>query len=201
MYCHYHFFNSNSILDTLANIAQIATAVVAFLALNTWKEKMKGGGKYEVAKNLLIGTKKLLEMIQKSVRSPSLHPKEAGKEHTDKNYQYFVYEKRLKDLYDFKRDNFDGFAVEAEVLLGSQIKEKIQKFNNKINELRTFIYLGYGILSGDSVTDEDLWGKMREKIHENRELLWNTQLEDDNYSKDLYKIVEEIEEELNKYIS
>ncbi|MFA6307133.1 MAG: hypothetical protein WC639_04995 [Patescibacteria group bacterium] len=185
----------------IGNLSQVALAIAAFLALNKWKEQMKGGGKYNVAKKLMVSFRKMQEIIEKKVRNPFLHPTEANKNQDDYNWQYFVYQKRFKEMYDYKINNFDEYSIEAEILLGDNVKNIISEFNKKINELSLALQCGYNIYRGDTkYEDERCWQMYSNKIRENQELLWNIEGEKNKYSPELEKIVNELKKELSQYI-
>lgn len=207
MHCYFQLLyllsnaNWESFFNVVGNLSQVAIAIVAFLALDTWKEKMKGGGKYAVARSLLISAIRMQGIIEKKVRNPSLHPAEAEKNQDDHNWQYSVYQKRFKEMYDYKIENFDKYAIEAEVLLGDNVKNIISEFNKKIDELSLALQLGYTMCWDNfGHEDEECWKKLHDKILENRKLLWNVELKDNKYTPELEKIIDKLKKELSQYI-
>lgn len=75
-----------SFFSIFVSLSQIAMPFIAILALNTWKKEMKGGNKYNIAKKLIVGTKKVQKMIQNDVRNPALHPAEDDKNYNEYNW-------------------------------------------------------------------------------------------------------------------
>lgn len=193
--------NCQILLNILADLSQVVVAIVAIVALDKWKEQMKGGGKYVVAKNLLVSARQIQEIIENKVRNPLLHPAEAGKDPDEFNWEYAVYQKRFGEMYSYKIESFDKHAIEAEIVLGESIKPLIKNLNERVDELLIAVRSAYNIFRGrDRLDDKEYKIQFQEKISKSQNLLWNIEKEGKEYTEKLQNAIDNLKKELDQYV-
>ncbi len=172
----------NKALDFFAwgafgHFVQLGLLVVAVIALSIWKRQLHGGNKYQAAFNLLLRARQLQKKIQGELRNPLLQPA-AGDSFDDWNWQKGVYMSRFDSLYDFKNRFYDESALRAEILFGDDIKPLLKGIEDKIIEIRMAYEVAYNTARNKNEYNE-MMRPGKEKIEENKKLLWNYGDKDD----------------------
>lgn len=135
--------------DIVLALAAVSTVYIAYKGIDKWKTELNGKAHFEVGRKLLNATYKLRDDIE-ICRSPmilarefpnnytfSFFDKKATKEEEGNAYNH-IYSNRLKPVYESMKE-YDVIALEAEVLWGESISEKIEALRSCFRELNVSI--------------------------------------------------------------
>lgn len=192
--------------ETISILAPIIALIIAGLGLQTWKRQLCGKSEYDVARKLLIATYKYREAIQ-SVRHPFMDisetpdPPENDPQLSDERRKRYysittAYNKRWDKVTE-ARIEVDTELLEAEVLWGDSIKKIYRNLFSVGKKL--FIDLRHYLnnISPDSSV----------KLNYNNDIIYakligeNEFSEDDKFTNDLIKSINNIEKELKTHLN
>lgn len=191
------------IKDTLTFVLTISGAVIASVGLATWKKQIKGTKAFDTAYNLNYSILKLREAI-KDVRNPAIWPNESSKakqyikeKHPEKTEEDLVNEAHI-NVYEMRWDKIINASIEmeshllaAEVLWDSEILDLVIPLRKKVNELNIAIR-------------QHFYPELRTK---DPSIIFNTvydqsiEKEEDEFSKDISKIINNVNNYLKEKIS
>lgn len=175
---------SNNLLSLLGFIVSVLTLLVALYALNTWKKQMKGAGKFDVLRQLLLFSNKV-ELSIRKFRQPlvtlSDNSLKAEKEDKNKKYNLIVEEYlQLKNV-----------LLQAKLFIDKDELDKVfNPFEEIIKEIRAAIWLHFEMKDEYSHIDKD-----PERIRENDEIIYDDYIRTKNeFTQRIKKTMSEIEE-------
>ena len=133
--------------DVVLALAAIATVIVAFKGLNTWRRQLHGAAHFEAARGLAKAAYKVREKLQAS-RSPLLSAHEFPPEHHDsaarrspeqeaKGYAY-VYSNRWAPVGEAMQE-FDASVLEADVLWGKPVRDTSDRLRQVVREVNVAV--------------------------------------------------------------
>jgi hypothetical protein len=189
-------------LEVVVALAAVAGVLLAFLALRTWKQEMRGRGEYELARKILTSAKKVQRSIA-YVRGAMMHPGEwvdrPGEVITDpdlarwENTRY-AYEKRMeRPITELQELELLGVEAEAlwDDLLGQPVEDMAQCVRDLAGAIRR--HLRYTFPNTEySYTDE--------QIEAFEAILWEDAEETDRFARRVDSVVAEFEEAMRPYI-
>lgn len=192
--------------DIILSGAAMIAGYVGLKGLGTWRRQLKGNTEYELAKQLLKSVYELREAIS-TVRRPFMQysqepdlPEEKLKALSQKEKQWHsmaqAYQKRWEPVSKAK-SGLDTVLLEAEVVWGQSITEKISPLYGLVGELLWAI--------------EDHLETMNPSVHYEypgadevkkvREIMYaRGSVEKDLYKKHLEEVIGAIQEELKPHI-
>ena len=194
------------IRDMILIGAAIIAGYVGLKGLGTWRRQLKGNTEYKLAKQLLGSVYELREAIV-SVRNPFMQysqepamPEEKLKELSQREREWHAmsqaYQKRWEPVPKAKLA-LDTTLLEAEVVWGRTVVEKVAPLNGLIHELIWAIQDHLEAMN-PNVHHERLGS---EEIKKRREIMYaRGSAEKDAYKKRLEAIITAIEEELKPHI-
>lgn len=192
-----------SISAIITSLAAVATIIIAYFGLQTWKDQLRGKAEYELAKRLLVHIYQLREEIS-FVRNPWQVGKEfenAMKENKiegDRIYNPDIKERTQEAIYGIRWKELSqpltillADKLEAEAVWGSDIVDLMNPIFEKVKQLHAAIgeYLNHLHYSVDGQPDLTLayYSVMSDSSDKNGE---------DTFSDELTKIIEDIQDYL-----
>ncbi len=119
--------------DIIIGLSAVFTAIIAYLGLSTWQDKLKGKSEYQLAKDVLCSVYKVREAF-KHVRGPAIYsyeyPENMRDHHGSLKREYshegtlHVYESRFEKLHEAFGE-LEGKHLEAQVEWGAQFQNVI----------------------------------------------------------------------------
>jgi hypothetical protein len=178
----------------------IAGLVLASIGLSTWKKQLWGKTEYEISKKLLKATYKYREAVS-AVRNPFIPiqempnpPKDHPASTDDKKKSFYgiaaAYENRWNKVSGVRRE-LEAILLEAEVIWGVGIKTKLNHLFSV--EKKLFLNLRRYL---DTINPE-----IDYKMEFDRKIIYLEMTEDDEYTKELYQAINEVEKELKQYLN
>jgi len=200
--------------ENIAFVKDFATTLAAFSAiwfgfngLNTWKRQLQGNNEYVLAKNMLAALYELRGVIDSARNGSQCYYSDLSAEELDKlkqnERQWLIisgtYNKRW-DIIKASEAKLQSNLIEAEVIWGKIILEKIKPLTSLIKELlsamnevciddfnRTF--------NPSERSEED-----RARIKKLKKVLYKDFFEEDEFMNRLEKIILDIENDLKPHI-
>jgi len=193
------------IKDVILTGAAIIAGYVGLKGLSTWRRQLKGNTEYILAKQLLTSIYELREAIA-GVRHPFMQysaepdvPAEKLKELSSREKEWLAkaqaFQKRWEPTAKAK-SVLDTTLLEAEVVWGRNIVEKVAPIDTLVSELRWAIqdYL-------ETTNPNAPYEPIAEEIKERRAIMFaRDSLEKDEYRKRLEAVIADIEDELKPHI-
>lgn len=194
----------SAVKDILLAAAGGATAVVAVLGLQRWRQELHGKAHFDVARSLVRVTYKLRNAIQVA-RSPLIRGNEfpAGSatvsnqkvpEEEAKAYEH-VFTARWEPIWAALQE-FDSQTLEAEALWGATIREKADALRALVRKLsaanESFMA---NVASGgeDFASDRDFGKQIRSEVFETGK--------ENPFSADFASAIQEIANELRAHLA
>ena len=168
-----------------------------------WSRELKGKAEFEGARNLARATYKLRDALR-HCRSPFYSgdefPEETVWDRQDEqgeaSKRAYVYENRFDPVRNAIQE-FDSSVLEAEALWGSKIKAKTDAIRSYAQELYGAMQADVGnkISRGEDFKHDDM---LKKQVQQKVTFLPNDK--DNEFSKLIYKAVEEIEDEMRPHL-
>jgi len=187
----------STIKDVVVTIASAGGIFVAITGLSAWRKQLTGKNEYEVGIRVLRSTYKIRDAIA-ALRNPLItageqaaaiewHSKNASHPAASSDEQrkdeFIIYSYRWNGISAALQD-FDLLRIEAEVLWGAFITERMMELRKSIITLR---------LSLENHL-YDRYESMPGRYKEIQDTIFSIgSMEDNNYSQELQKIVDSIE--------
>ncbi|MGB3700241.1 MAG: hypothetical protein WA997_03135, partial [Anaerolineales bacterium] len=177
---------------------------VAVDGLNTWKNKLKGTTKFELAHRVQTETYKLRDVIgymrnMQLDRERNRSLQEEGIMDIDDPDFGFMIEKAILQSR-WKRvlavlSDYESLSAQAEALLKKEVKENLNAIYGSVRSLNASLdeYLMY---KQKKYHEKDEW---RLVIHTVERAVYASNDEDDEFKKDLEKKIQALEESLDEY--
>lgn len=168
---------------------------LASRGLSTWREQMRGTKEFDASYNLNYSILKLRNAI-KHVRNPAIwntefsraleyakkkYPERIDDIQIEKDSTKYVYEMRWDKIIDAYTE-IESHQLAAEVLWGTEITKKMKLLNDQVNKLKIAI-------------EQYLYPELRTKNLDTIDnIIYNSgsDIEDDNFGKEINKSIEEI---------
>lgn len=192
--------------DVVLTGAALVAGYVGLMGLGAWRRQLKGNTEYDLAKQLLKSVYELREAIA-TVRHPFMQysqepdmPEEKLKELSEKEKQWHAmaqaYQKRWEPVPKAK-SALDTTLLEAEVVWGKNIVEKVSPLNELIGELLWAIQDHLEAMNPNVHYDNP----GAEEIKKRRETMYaRGNVDRDDYKKKLESVIAGIENELKPHI-
>ena len=190
---------STLIKNLVLSGAAITGAIVAVKGLNTWNRQLKGQHEYELSRRILVSLFKFRDVIF-AVRHPAIwqHEMESPPDE-EKRSEGFIrhyglskaYQARWKKVQSEKTD-LHADLLEAEAIWGSELRNPFKKIFDLEHELYSCVLRYLELLNPDTTEESK---EAIQKIHrDKRDIMYdNLSEEPDEYIKDFFAAVEEIE--------
>jgi hypothetical protein len=138
--------------DTITFILTTTGLIIAGMGLSTWRKQIKGSKEFKTSYNLNYSLLRLRNAI-KYVRHPAIwpseqykatqyfkdkYPEKLGVDEEKNPSDGYVYEMRWEKII-HAYEKMEVHLLEAEVLWGSEILEKIKPLKKKVNELNIML--------------------------------------------------------------
>lgn len=181
--------NDPNLTDYITALAAIIGVIFAGIGLTTWKKQLRGTSEYELAKKLMLQVYQLRNALQ-STRHPFLSASEGNKDDTEETWEITAYSKRWESVQKVISD-FDVTSLEAEVVWDDKTKQTKKDLLKLTHDLNFAIYMFVRQKRDKSFADD---------FHRTYEdtIYWTS--DDDQYSKDLNKVVKEYETILKPFL-
>ncbi len=191
--------------DVVLAIAGVITAAVAVIGLQTWSRQLRGTANFEAASALARSTYKLRDQIW-SCRSPVILKNEFPEWYASKvgalqaseklNAYVHVFDARWSSVYESLQE-FDAQTLEAEALLGNEIRKRTDMLRQSLQRLRAAIeaYIDDVGSDGNMFKSDPEFGR---KIQS--EVLRSGQLQNDELSNEIALAIRAIEDELKPHL-
>ena len=193
-----------SISNIVVAVAAVATIVMAVIGLSTWRRALHGRATFETAQRFLKAVYTLRDEIG-YIRAPFIHGSEfppdfdlVRDEQTAQKkaagYAH-VYSNRMRRLRDILAE-FDTTAVEAEVVLGGEFKERARNMRLCVSRLNATVQAFIDNIRDDvAKSDRDFVIKIRKEINAG-----DGANSDDELSQKMHKAFTAIEEAIRPYL-
>lgn len=189
-----------AVKDIVVALAAAGSVGAAWLGLNSWRKQLKVNSEYELSRRLLRAVFKTREAIRQ-LRNPFISAaefegaaKEAGVEIGNRMGDIpsmgAVYDSRWKLVSQAVLD-FQVEVLEAEVLWGSAIKDKVNGLYQCVRDLKAAIFLHFTYMKNASGISAERQLQIEETINER---------EDDEFNKKLQEAITEIENFLKPHL-
>lgn len=194
-----------AVKDGVLALAAVATAVVAFFGLTRWRKELRGKAGFETARALARAVYRLRNEIS-DFRAPIVDGGEFPSSYSSKvkhttaeeaeGWRH-VLSSRWRHVVDAAAD-FDAQTLEAEALLGPEVREKAEALRRCMRELRVAV--------SEFLEDKNRGGEDFENNKEHarkvRSTLWRTGTDDDNeFSKRIAQCIFELERFLKPHLA
>lgn len=190
------------ITDFAVAFASLIAAWVAVSGLSAWRHQLKGKTEYDLAKRILLGLFRYRDAIH-GVRNPVMwgnekpSPPEEKRQHmTRDEIEYYgteqAYQKRW-DRVTEQRASLYPELLEAEVIWGTELDERIKKINRLQGELKNAVRRHLELQ--DPKIDERKKDAIEKYHNKKRDILYDESFEEsDEFSKDMLSEIQSIEE-------
>ena len=191
------------IKDIVTFIFTITGLIIAGIGLSTWKKQIKGNKEFETGYNLHYSVLKLRDAI-KHVRNPAIWPSESNKaaiyskekhpnkseEEIQNNAHVNVYEMRWEEITNAYTE-IESHLLAAEALWGSHILALVKPLKKKITELNISLQQHFQ----PELRTKD-YSVLRDVVYDG-----SSENEEDNFGKEISKIIQDITNYLKSKIS
>ena len=187
--------------DIVLSGAAITGAIVAVKGLDTWQRQLKGQSEYELSRRILINVFKYRDAIN-GVRYPVMlayempsPPEDEAKKMSQEQIRFYgtskAYQVRWDKVQSVKTSLYADL-LEAEAIWGNEFKDLFKKVFELEHELFTCIRHHIELINPD--TDKASKDAIREIDIEKRDVKYDILGEEpDEYKKDLFSSIEDIE--------
>ncbi len=153
----------SDIRDILVAGAAVATAIIAWLGLSTWRKKLGGGREFKLAHKILISTNRIrmetkrvrvaakrFSEFPKTVLREGEDPKILDSKEINKRENLYIYTNRLRALQELQL-RILTLSTEAEAIWDRGIRDAVENLSNHINKLELHIFMMFNRdFQGDS---------------------------------------------------
>jgi len=176
--------------DILSASAAFGAVLVASEGLTTWKKQLKGSNEYELSRKLLRSVYQFRDSIR-GVRSPIVWPSEMQpgadgekEQHAQDRFGgiFNAYERRWRSVIE-NRANLEADLLESEILWGANIKNECRALWALQGEL--YSYLDIWLRVQDSSSTAENRASYQETLKSMRNIIYERQDQDDDFSKEL----------------
>ena len=191
--------------DSVIAAAAIGGVIVAHGGLQAWRAQLRGTVEYELTRRLLRATYKYRDgfsLVRHPVMFGSEHPPLPADFQGTRDDERFhglagAYSSRWDRLMDARRE-LDAELLEAEVIWDNSIRDKYRKLFELQGELFSVLssYLG----ASNPRNSEGVRRAAEQFLRERRDALYETNFEEDTFSKDLRAAVQDVESTLKPHL-
>lgn len=197
-----------TVKDVILATAAIVGAVVAVRGLNTWNRQLRGGVEYELARRVLRLTYRLRDAL-KAVRHPAIWAAEMPKPAESQaatmsrgeisHYGTAIaYQARWQKVAEVRSD-LQAELLEAEVLWGSELRNRFDALNQLEHEL--FVAVRRHLEMVDPQAPDARKQALSKRQQASRDIIYDDMDEDgDEYTKDVIRAIERIETYLKAHL-
>lgn len=193
------------IKDVVLTGAAIIAAYVGLKGLGAWKSQLVGNTEYELAKQILRSVYEVRDALS-SVRNPFMQysqepdlPEEKLKELNQQEKQWHAkaqaFQKRWEPVPK-AASGLDALLLEAEVVWGSSVKEKVRPLNGLVGELLWAIQDHLEATNPNNAHEK----QDPDEVKTRRRIMYARGDEKDEYQQKLTKAIQGIENELKPHI-